>query len=265
MELLMTQNFNGVNFNCYRAENESDEFFATREQIGQLLGYENPRKAIAIIHTRNKERLDKFSKGVQIETPSRGAQSMTVYSFRGLLEICRYSNQPKADAVMDFLYDIADKIRKYGFYATPATAEKILNDPDTFIKILQEYKLLRYTNFALQKQLKDNRPKVVFADAVGASSDSILVGELAVLLNQNGINVGQNRLFAWLRENGYLIKARSERYNLPTQRSIDNGWLEIKERFIGEPSKGFIRSTPKVTGKGQMYFINGFLEGKFKI
>ena len=265
MELLMTQNFNGVNFNCYRAENESDEFFATREQIGQLLGYLNPQDAIAKIHRRNRARLDKFSRAGQNVQTLGGTQATTVYSFRGLLEICRYSNQPKADAVMDFLYDIADKIRKYGFYATPATAEKILNDPDTFIKILQEYKMLRYTNVALQKQLRDNRPKVVFADAVGASSDSILVNELSKILKQNGINIGQNRLFAWFRENGYLIKARGEHYNLPTQRSMDNGWFEIKKRFIGDPAQGLIRSTTKVTGKGQMYFVNGFLEGKFKI
>lgn len=118
MEILTTRNFNGVALDCYKGDDNND-FWATREQIGRLLGYENPRKAIAIIHTRNKERLDKFSKGGQIEPPSRGLQSATVYNFRGLLEICRWSNQPKqpkADAVMDFLWDVADDIRKHGMY-----------------------------------------------------------------------------------------------------------------------------------------------------
>ena len=116
LQVITTREFNGVELNCYKSKDDSEDFWATREQIGRLLGYENPRKAIAIIHTRNKERLDKFSKGIQIETPSRGLQSATVYNFKGLLEICRYSNQPAANAVIDFLWNVADDIRKHGMY-----------------------------------------------------------------------------------------------------------------------------------------------------
>ena len=108
MEVLMTKNFNGVQLDCYKADNANDDFWATREQIGRLLEYGNPGISIGNIHNRNKERLDKFSRVNQIDLPSGGTQNVTVYNFKGLLEICRYSNQPKANAVMDFLWDIAD-------------------------------------------------------------------------------------------------------------------------------------------------------------
>ncbi len=105
-ELATTRDINGLKLNCYR-ENEQDdlsgEFWMTREQIGQLLEYKNPRKAIKIIHLRNQERLDKFSRGVQIESPQGGTQTATVYNFKGLLEICRYSTQPNAHKVIDVL------------------------------------------------------------------------------------------------------------------------------------------------------------------
>lgn len=120
----LVANFNGISFNCYQDDMKSDDFWATREQIGQLLDYDNPRISIANIHNRHTERLDKFSWVIKLITPS-GAQDATVYNFRGLLEICRYSSQPKADAVMDFLYDIADEIRKTGSYGKMSIAKEI--------------------------------------------------------------------------------------------------------------------------------------------
>ncbi|MDD3243526.1 MAG: phage regulatory protein/antirepressor Ant [Eubacteriales bacterium] len=108
----------------------------------------------------------------------------------------------------------------------------------------------------LKQQIDEDRPKVLFAESVSASQNSILVGELAKLLRQNGIEMGQNRLFRWMREHDYLMKIGSSR-NLPTQRSLESGWLEIKETTINNPD-GSIRvtRTPKVTGKGQVYFVN---------
>ena len=113
MDLLTTRNFNGVEFNRYGADGSNDgDFWATREQIGQLLEYLNPQDAIAKIHRRNRARLDKFSRAGQNVQTLGGTQATTVYNFRGLLEICRYSNQPAANAVIDFLWDVADDIRK---------------------------------------------------------------------------------------------------------------------------------------------------------
>lgn len=113
---------------------------------------------------------------------------------------------------------------------------------------------------ALEEEKETNRPKVLFADSVAASKTSILVGELAKLLKQNGVNIGQNRLFDWLRSNGYLIRRQGTDYNMPTQRSMELGLFEIKETSIthadGHTS---VNKTPKVTGKGQQYFVNAFL------
>lgn len=113
------------------------------------------------------------------------------------------------------------------------------------------------------KQIETMKPKALFADAVSASKKSILVGELAKLFSQNGINIGQNRLFDWMRKNGYLIKdpKRSD-YNLPTQRSMEKGLFEIKETTIQHSDHVSINRTPKVTGKGQVYFVNMFLKSE---
>ena len=119
MDLLMTRQFNGVTLDCYRNNLNSDDFWATREQIGRLLEYEYPNDSIRKIHERNQERLDKFSTSVNL-TGVEGTRAVTrdviVYNFKGLLEICRYSNQPKANAVMDFLWEIADEIRRTGSF-----------------------------------------------------------------------------------------------------------------------------------------------------
>ena len=115
MELLTTREFNGVALACYKADNESDGFWVTREQVGQMLEYKNPRISIANIHNRNKERLDKFSRVINLITEA-GERETTFYNFKGFLEICRYSKQPKADAVMDFAWSIMDEIRRTGSY-----------------------------------------------------------------------------------------------------------------------------------------------------
>ena len=119
MERLITRFHNGVALDCYKAEQETDGFWATREQIGVLLGYENPRLSVANIHNRNRERLDKFStviKLVTVEGDRSVEREMTVYNFKGFLEICRFSNQPNANAVIDFAWSVMDEIRRTGFY-----------------------------------------------------------------------------------------------------------------------------------------------------
>ena len=125
LQLLTTKQFNGCTLDCYVEPTQKDksDFWATRTQIGQLLEYEDPMRAIAHIHERNKERLNKFSSVVNLSTLEGSrtvTREVTVYSFKGLLEICRYSNQPKADALMDWLWDVADEIRRTGSYSTGA-------------------------------------------------------------------------------------------------------------------------------------------------
>lgn len=142
--------------------------------------------------------------------------------------------------------------------------EQAWNSPEMIMKRALEIanrsvENLRLENEQKEKQLKEQKPKVLFADAVSASHTSILVGDLAKLLKQNGVEIGANRLFAWLREYGYLIKRKGTDYNMPTQKSMDLGLFEVKETSINH-SDGHISisKTPKVTGKGQIYFINKF-------
>lgn len=142
--------------------------------------------------------------------------------------------------------------------------EKLWNSPEMVMRRALELanrqvKQLIEKTMNYEKQLEEQKPKVVFADAVSTAKNSILVGELAKLLKQNGIDIGQNRLFQWLRDNGYLIKRKGTDYNMPTQYAMELGLFEVKETTITH-SDGHISitKTPKVTGKGQIYFINKF-------
>lgn len=175
----------------------------------------------------------------------------------------RLAMKAKNEVAEKFQAKIADEviptIRKHGAYMTPETIEKALTDPDTIIQLATTLKEERAARLALEGKVEADKPKVLFADAVAASHTSILVGDLAKLLRQNGVDIGQNRLFRFLREKSYLC-GKGERYNLPTQRSMDAGWFEIKETTIGNPDGSVrITRTVKVTGKGQQYFINLFL------
>jgi prophage antirepressor-like protein len=136
LQLITTKSFNGVELDCYVEPNQQDKgaFWATRTQIGQLLEYVEPGVAIGKIHQRNQERLDKFSRVHQIDLPSGGVQYVTIYNFKGLLEICRYSNQPKANAVMDWLFDVADEIRRTGSYTRQSDEELKRKDQELNIR-----------------------------------------------------------------------------------------------------------------------------------
>ncbi len=139
--------------------------------------------------------------------------------------------------------------------------EKAWNSPEMIMQ--RALKIANNTNKQLQLQIERDKPKVLFADSVAGSTSSILVGELAKLLKQNGVDIGQNRLFEWLRDNSYLIKQKGENYNLPTQRSADLEIMDIKKRTINNPDgSSQITRTTKITGKGQQYFINKFLNDK---
>lgn len=145
------------------------------------------------------------------------------------------------------------KIRRYLI-----EVEKAWNSPE---KIMQRALLIAQKNInRLELENKEMRPKAIFADAVSTSEQSILIGELAKLLRQNGINTGQNRLFEWMRDSGYLIKRKGEDYNMPTQKSMELGIMEIKETTGVNPDGSIrINKTTKITGKGQTYFVNKFL------
>lgn len=143
--------------------------------------------------------------------------------------------------------------------------EEAWNSPEMILaraNQIQSHMIEDYTKKIelLENKVKEDKPKVIFADAVATSQSSILIGDLAKLIKQNGIDIGQKRLFEWMRENGFLIRQKGESYNMPTQKSMDMELFEIKERTVLNPDGSIrISKTPKVTGKGQQYFINVFL------
>ncbi len=158
-----------------------------------------------------------------------------------------------------WVYDRISELLKHG--VTALDPDKLLDDPDVLINALTKLKEERAAKELAESQLQKQAPKVLFANAVTASHSSILVGELAKILKQNGIEIGQNRLFEWLRKNSYLISRKGTDYNMPTQKAMDLNLFEIKETTITH-SDGHIsvNKTTKVTGKGQVYFTNKFLK-----
>lgn len=146
--------------------------------------------------------------------------------------------------------------------------EKLWNSPEMVMKRAMDianYRIAELTNenSELIQEIVEQKPKVIFAESVETSKSSILIGELAKLLKQNGIVIGQNRLFKWMRDNGYLIRREGEMFNTPTQYAMECEWFEIKKRTVTNPD-GSVRvtRTPKVTGKGQIYFVNKFTRMK---
>lgn len=195
-----------------------------------------------------------------LETPG-GRQNMTIVSEAGMYEVVIRSDKPEAAAFRRWITgEVLPSIRKHGGYLTTDKVEEVLADPDTIIRLATDLKNERERRAALEAQAEADKPKVLFADAVSTSKTTILVGELAKILRANGVEVGQNRLFEYLRENGFLIRRKGSDWNMPTQRSMEMGLFEIKETAITH-SDGHISvsKTTKVTGRGQQYFIDMFL------
>lgn len=177
----------------------------------------------------------------------------------GLYEVLMQSRKPIAKKFKKKVKEILKDIRKYGMYAT----DELLDNPDLIIKMATRLKEEKAKNKELEDKMKEDKPKVLFAEAVSIAKNTILIREMAKLIKQNGIDMGERRLFIWLRENGYLIKKIGTDYNMPTQKSMDLGLFEIKESPVLHSSGEIeISKTPKVTGKGQQYFLNLFLKDR---
>ena len=207
------------------------------------------------------ERLDDDEKGRSLIPTLGGNQELTVVSESGLYNVILRSDKPEAKKFKRWVtHEVLPTIRRHGAYVTPAKLEELMNDPDSWIKVLTALKEERTAKEQLQLEATENKPKVIFADAVSVSDGTILIGELAKILKGNGIEIGQNRLFEKLRQDGYLIKRKGTDYNAPTQKAMELGLFRVKETAITH-SDGHvtISKTTKVTGKGQQYFINLFL------
>lgn len=212
-------------------------------------------------------RLSDSMKGLsQIDTPG-GSQRMTTVTEAGMYAVVMRSDKPEAVRFQEWVTgEVLPSIRKRGGYLTPEATEKALTDPDFIIQLATSLKEERAKRATLEAENEANKPKVLFADAVATSHASILVGDLAKLVQQNGIPLGANRLFKWLRKHGYLISRKGTDWNMPTQKAQELGLFRVKETAVTHPDGHVtVNRTPKVTGKGQEYFISRFLDGRFDI
>ena len=247
--------FNNPEFGEIRTTKINGQPWFVAVDVCRALEIQNHKDAI--------RRLDDDEKsGVVLTDPHGRAQETNCINEPGLYSLVLGSRKPEAKAFKRWVtHEVIPSIRKHGAYMTPETLKAALLNPDTMIRILTALKEEQGKRWALEKSVESDRPKVLFADSVSTSKNSILVGELAKLLKQNGVNTGQNRLFDTLREKGFLIKRLGTDYNMPTQKAMEMGLFEIKETVINH-SDGHtsVNKTLKITGKGQQYFVNLFLD-----
>lgn len=242
-------------FGSVRAIESDGKVLFCGKDVATALGYKDATKAVR-----------DHCKGGPIQLPLETAGGKQLARFITEPDVIRLivsSKMPKAQEFEKWVFEeVIPAVIKHGGYLTPAKVEEVLLNPDTIIQLATQLKTEREQRAALEAQAKQDRPKVLFAEALTVSDSAILVGQLAKLLSQNGIHIGQNRLFQRLREEGYLHK-HGQQKNLPTQKSRELGVIDIKTRTVNNPD-GTVRTTytPVVTGKGQQYFINHYLQKK---
>ena len=258
-EIVKSAEFCGIECDFY--SNENNDVFMTSFQLGSCLGYSNPQKAVDNLISRNEYLKNiEFSVTLKMRAADGKQYDTRLFTEDGIYEVTMLAKTEKAKDFRAFVRNVVKSIHRHGAYMTPETLEKALYNPDFLIRLATELKDTQNHVRHLEAKIDNDKPKVIFADAVSVSKSSILVGDLAKILKQNGVEIGANRLFAWLRENGYLISRKGSDYNSPTQKSMELKLFEVKETVVTH-SDGHtsVNKTPKVTGKGQQYFVNKFL------
>lgn len=224
------------------------------KDVSKVLGYSNGRDAL-------KRHVFPKNKGVVKHDTLGGSQNLTAINEAGLYQLIFKSKLESAERFQDWVTsEVLPSIRKHGAYMTDDTIEKAITDPDFLIRLATNLKEEKSRRLEAEQKLEGQRPKVLFADAVSDTEGTILIRDLAKLIQQNGVDIGEKRLFEWLRQNGYLISRRGTDYNRPTQKSMELGLFKIKETAIMRSNGAHTAITSKVTGKGQLYFVNKFLE-----
>jgi anti-repressor protein len=248
--------FENPEFGAVRTMEIDDIVWFVGKDVAEILGYDRPDNAI-------RSHVDSDDKLMHQISASGQMRNMVIINESGLYSLILSSKLPSAKKFKHWVTsEVLPSIRKHGAYMTDETFEQALQDPDKLIRILTNLKNERAKRKELESKIESDRPKVNFANAVVGSDSVISIGGLAKLLRQKGVDTGQNRLFRWMRDNGYLIKTGSDR-NDPKQKYLDMGLFEIKEYALKNQDKPYmIKKTTKVTGKGQKYFINKILKEK---
>lgn len=240
------QIFNNEEFGRIRTVTIDNEPWFVGKDVAEALGYAEPRSAVS-------KKVEECDRGVaEMETPS-GKQKMTTINESGLYALIFGSKLESAKRFKHWVTsEVLPSIRKTGGYDMKQSQGKEL----LALAVLEAQKTIEEQT----AQIEEMKPHAILGQAITTANTSILVGDLAKILRQNGVDIGAQRLFGWMRENGYLIKRKGSDWNLPTQKSMDMGLFEIKESVhIDGNGCNKISRTPKVTGKGQQYFINKFL------
>lgn len=239
------QVFNNAMFGNVRIILQDNEPWFVAKDVCDCLDLSNSRKALS--------RLEDDEKGVTLSDTLGGKQEMATVNEYGLYSLVLSSRKPEAKEFKRWItHEVLPSLRKYGTYS--------LNIPRTLPDALKAYASEIEAHNKTKALVEAQRPKVLFADAVSTSDTDILVGDLAKLLSQNGYAIGQNRLFEQLRNEGFLISRKGGSYNMPTQRAMEMGLFRVKETAITHSDgRVSLNKTPKVTGKGQQYFINRFI------
>lgn len=259
------QVFNNPQFGAVRTAGTADNPMFCLSDVCQAIGIVNARNV--------KNRLDEEDVHLVDTLTAGGMQQITFVTESGLYDVIIRSDSEQAKPFRKWVTsEVLPSIRKHGAYATTATIESIIADPDSGIRLLQALKESneraareRQERMAAQQEVErleaqemENKPKVIYADAVKGSTTACLIGELAKMIAQNGYQIGEKRLFQWLRENHYLC-SYGERFNQPYQQYIEQGLFTLKQNVFSVNGEMRTRNTTKVTGKGQIYFINKFI------
>jgi anti-repressor protein len=250
MNNLQLFNFEG---NEVRTLKVNDEPYFVGNDVAKILGYSNYRNAV-VDHVDDEDKLR-----TQIKYAGQNRE-VTVINESGLYSLILSSQMPDAKKFKHWVTsEVLPAVRKHGAYMTDQKAFDVVHNKNGLADLLQQAAdQLKQKDIQIEKM----KPKALFADAVATSKNDILIGQLAKILKQNGYNTGQNRLFKWLREHHYLC-AKGIRYNQPTQKAMNLGLFKVRERTVNNPDGSTkITVTTKVTGKGQQYFINRFLNSK---
>lgn len=246
------QIFNNPEFGKVRTFTDNETVLFCGRDIAEALGYAVPHKAIW-----------DHCKGVlkRYIPTAGGTQEMSFISESDVYRLICNSKLPDAVRFEKWVFEeVLPSIRRNGAYMTPETIQKTLSDPDFIIGLATRLKEEQRKAALLEATVRDSEPKVLFADAVSVSQSEILIGDLGKILKQNGIDIGQKRLFERLRNEGFLMKSGMS-WNLPTQKAMDLGLFRVQEKAISKPDGSVLLSrTTRVTGKGQLYFTNYFLK-----
>lgn len=227
-----------------------DEPYFVGKDVAEILGYAKPRNAISV-HVDDEDKKD-----APIQGPLGGVQTMTMVNESGLYSLILSSKLPTAKKFKRWVTsEVLPTIRKHGAYMTEQKIEEALLNPDTLITLAKQLKAEKEQRLLAQKQVEEMMPKAVFHDAVANAENTMLVRDVAHFLRQNGVDIGGTRFFVWLRLNGFLTKN-----NQPTQLSLERGYFQVKETVV-HTNHGFqTKTTPKITGRGQTFFLKKMLK-----